>query len=59
MNIDFFGTPTLVGLVVKLERPMDREHPCCRPICCSGPIGSPRCWRRREGGHHDPLRAHD
>jgi hypothetical protein len=31
VNIDFFGTPTLVGLVVKLDRPMDREHPCCRP----------------------------
>jgi hypothetical protein len=33
VNIDFFGTPTLVGLVVKLDRPMDREHPCCRNIC--------------------------
>ena len=32
MNIDFFRTPTLVGLVVKLDRPMDREHPCCRHL---------------------------
>lgn len=41
MNIDFFGTPTLVGLVVKLDRPMDREHPCCRNICVIGAARGP------------------
>ena len=41
MNIDFLGTPTLVGLVVKLERPMDREHPCCRNICVIGAARGP------------------
>jgi hypothetical protein len=41
VNIDFFGTPTLVGLVVKLDRPMDREHPCCRNICVIGAARGP------------------
>jgi hypothetical protein len=24
---------SLVGLRVKLDRPVDREHPCCRNVC--------------------------
>jgi hypothetical protein len=30
---DLFGNPTLVGLQVRLDRPIDRERPCCRNIC--------------------------
>jgi hypothetical protein len=33
MNADLFGNPTLVGLKVKLDRPVDRERPCCLNIC--------------------------
>jgi hypothetical protein len=33
MNTDLFGEPTLVGLKVKLDRPIDRERPCCRNVC--------------------------
>jgi hypothetical protein len=33
MNVDLFGAPTLIGLKVKLDRPVDRERPCCRNIC--------------------------
>jgi len=37
MNADLFGTPTLIGLKVKLDRPIDREKPCCKNICAIGP----------------------
>jgi hypothetical protein len=33
-------TPTpdgIVGLKVKLDRPVDRERPCCRNVCASAP----------------------
>jgi hypothetical protein len=33
---DLFGNPTLVGLQVRLDRPADRERPCCRNICIIG-----------------------
>jgi hypothetical protein len=33
MSTDLFGNPTLVGLKVKLDRPVDCERPCCRNIC--------------------------
>ena len=33
MNVDLFGAPTLIGLRVRLDRPVDRERPCCRNIC--------------------------
>jgi hypothetical protein len=36
MNTDLFGTPTLVGLTVKLDRPVDRERPCCHNVCTIG-----------------------
>jgi hypothetical protein len=32
-NKDLFGNVTLIGLEVKLDRPVDRERPCCRNIC--------------------------
>jgi hypothetical protein len=33
MNTDLFGATTLIGVRVKLDRPVDRERPCCRNIC--------------------------
>ena len=36
MNRDLFGTPTLIGLKVRLDRPIDRERPCCKNICIIG-----------------------
>jgi hypothetical protein len=36
MTTDLFGNQTLVGLKVKLDRPADRERPCCRNICVIG-----------------------
>jgi hypothetical protein len=36
MNTDLFGAPTLVGLKVKLDRPVDHERPCCCNICTIG-----------------------
>jgi hypothetical protein len=36
MNVDLFGAPTLVGLEVKLARPVDCERPCCRNVCRIG-----------------------
>ncbi|MFL6833446.1 MAG: hypothetical protein ACJ8F0_12735 [Xanthobacteraceae bacterium] len=41
MNTDLFGAPTLIGLRVKLDRPVDRERPCCRNICTIGPARGP------------------
>jgi hypothetical protein len=38
VNTDLFGTPTLIGLKVKLDRPVDRERPCCRNICLDNPF---------------------
>jgi hypothetical protein len=36
-QFDMFGTPpsdnSLAGLTVKLDRPIDRERPCCRNLC--------------------------
>jgi hypothetical protein len=31
----------LVGLCVKLDRPVDRDRPCCRSICTIGPGKGP------------------
>lgn len=41
MNSDLFGMPTLIGLKVKLDRPVDRERPCCHNICTIGPGKGP------------------
>jgi hypothetical protein len=41
MSTDLFGHPTLIGLKVKLDRPIDREHPCCLNICTIGPARGP------------------
>jgi len=40
-QLDLFGAAavddsSLVGLKVKLDRPVDRERPCCRNICIVG-----------------------
>jgi hypothetical protein len=36
MNTNLFGAPTLLGLRVRLDRPIDRERPCCLNICTVG-----------------------
>ena len=41
VQFDMFGAApvndsSLVGLKVKLDRPVDRERPCCRNICIVG-----------------------
>jgi hypothetical protein len=41
MNADLFGNPTLIGLRVKLDRPVDRERPCCNNVCIIG-VGKDR-----------------
>jgi hypothetical protein len=41
MNVDLFDSPTVVGLKVKLDRPIDRERPCCLNICTIGPARGP------------------
>jgi hypothetical protein len=33
VNTDLFSEPTLVGLKVRLARPVDIENPCCENIC--------------------------
>jgi hypothetical protein len=38
---NLFGNPTLVGLQVKLDRPVDCERPCCLNICTIGPARGP------------------
>jgi hypothetical protein len=40
-NVDLFGTPTLIGLQVRLDRPVDRERPCCKNICTIGAAKGP------------------
>jgi hypothetical protein len=45
-QIDMFcssaaDTSKLVGLKVKLDRPVDRERPCCRNICAIGAAKGP------------------
>jgi hypothetical protein len=41
MTTDLLGAPTLVGLRVKLDRPVDRERPCCLNICTIGAARGP------------------
>ena len=36
MNTDLFGNPALIGLKIKLDRPADRDCPCCRNVCTIG-----------------------
>ena len=38
---DLFHNPTLIGLKVKLDRPVDRERPCCLNICTIGAARGP------------------
>jgi hypothetical protein len=34
-------TDNLIGLRVRLDRPVDRERPCCRNVCTIGPARGP------------------
>jgi hypothetical protein len=42
-QLDLFNAPeeTLVGLRIKLDRPVDRDRRCCRNICTIGPSKEP------------------
>jgi hypothetical protein len=35
------GTDPLIGLKIKLDRPIDRDRPCCRNICVIGAARGP------------------
>jgi len=41
MSVPLFDSPTVIGLKVKLDRPVDRERPCCLNICTIGPARGP------------------
>jgi hypothetical protein len=41
MTTDLLGAPTLIGLKVQLDRPVDRKRPCCRNICTIGAAKGP------------------
>jgi hypothetical protein len=49
-NVDLFGAPTLIGLKVQLDRPVDRERPCCKNICTIGPARGPHAGEFRCSG---------
>jgi hypothetical protein len=38
-------TGNLIGLKVKLDRPIDRERPCCRNVCAVGPARGPHAGK--------------
>ena len=39
--MNLFSNPTLIGLQVQLDRPVDRERPCCKNICTIGAAKGP------------------
>src|SRR5258707_994546 len=41
------GDPTLIGLKVKLDRPVDRERPCCNNVCTIGAGKGPHAGELR------------
>jgi hypothetical protein len=41
---------TIIGFKIKLDRPVDRERPCCRNVCIIGP---------GKGPHADALQCAD
>jgi hypothetical protein len=41
MSVFLFDSSAIVGLKVKLDRPIDRDRPCCRNICIIGPAEEP------------------
>jgi hypothetical protein len=47
MNTDLFDNTTLINLKVKLDRPVDRERPCCRNVCTIGPARGPHAGELR------------
>jgi hypothetical protein len=48
--VNLFGNPTLIGLQVRLDRPVDRERPCCKNICTIGAAKGPHGFDQRAGG---------
>ena len=51
-QLDMFGAApvdegNLVGLKVKLDRPVDRERPCCRNVCIIGAGKEPHAGELR------------
>jgi hypothetical protein len=51
-TLDMFSTAAskIVGLRVKLDRPVDREKPCCRNICVIGAAKGPHAGELRCAG---------
>jgi len=55
---DLFGltapSTSIIGLKVRLDRPVDRDQPCCRNICSIGPGKGPHAAELRcaDCGHH-------
>jgi hypothetical protein len=47
MSTYLFGAPTLVGLKVRMDRPIDRERPCCSNVCIIGPGKGPHAGELR------------
>jgi|SRR5262245_17492754 len=47
MNTNLFGALTLIGLKVKLDRPIDRERPCCNNVCIIRPGKEPHAAELR------------
>jgi hypothetical protein len=52
MQFNLFNTAPaahgdLIGLKVKLDRPADRDQPCCRNICMIGPGRGPHAYNLR------------
>jgi hypothetical protein len=48
--VNLFGNPTLIGLQVRLDRPADRERPCCKNICTIGAARGPHAGELRCSG---------
>src|SRR5262249_24241203 len=44
---NLFGMPNLFGLKVRLDRPIDRERPCCLNICTIGAARGPHAGELR------------
>jgi hypothetical protein len=42
---DAKGKNILVGLKVRLDRPIDKERPCCKNICTIGPGKGPHAGK--------------
>jgi hypothetical protein len=45
MSLDMFKRNPLIGLRVKLDRPIDRDQPCCRNFCVIEPGRPPHAGK--------------